>query len=80
MGVVTYGGPREELVRLGKDVDLLIVGSRDHGQIGRLVHGSVSRHLVGHATCPLLVLSRGAAVAAPPVEPEREMHLVAGSV
>ena len=78
--VVAYGSPREELVKLGKDVDLLIVGSRDHGQIGRLVHGSVSRHLVGHATCPLLVLSRGAAVAAPPVEPEREMHLVAGSV
>jgi nucleotide-binding universal stress UspA family protein len=79
-GLVAYGGPREELVRLGKHVDLLIVGSRDHGPIGRLVHGSVSRYLVGHAPCPLLVLPRGAAVASPPRGPEREVHLVAGSV
>jgi nucleotide-binding universal stress UspA family protein len=60
-GRVTYGRPREELVTLGTDVDLLIVGSRDYGPIGRLVHGSVSRYLVRHAPCPLLVLPRGTA-------------------
>ena len=59
-GVVTYGGPREELVHAGKELDLLIVGSRGYGPIGRLFHGSVSRDLVDHATCPLLVLPRQA--------------------
>jgi nucleotide-binding universal stress UspA family protein len=59
-GVVIYGGPREELVQAGKELDLLIVGSRGYGPIGRLFHGSVSRYLVGHATCPLLVLRRQA--------------------
>ena len=57
-GIVTYGGPREELVQAGKELDLLIVGSRGYGPIGRLFHGSVSRYLAGHATCPLLVLPR----------------------
>ena len=49
-GIVTYGGPREELVQVGKELDLLIVGSRGYGPIGRLFHGSVSQYLAGHAT------------------------------
>lgn len=57
-GVVTYGDPRDELVQAGKGLDLLIVGSRGYGPVGRLIHGSVSRYLVRHATCPLLVLAR----------------------
>ena len=59
-GVVTYGGPREELGQAGQGVDLLVIGSRGDGPIGRLFHGSVSRYLVRHATCPLLVLPRRA--------------------
>ena len=78
-GVVTYGGPREELAQFGKNLDLLIVGSREYGPIGRLVHGSVSRYLVGHATCPLLVLPRGTAAVAPPSEGEPEAHAVAAT-
>jgi nucleotide-binding universal stress UspA family protein len=35
-GVVTYWGPREELVQAGKELDLLIVGSRGYGPVGRL--------------------------------------------
>jgi nucleotide-binding universal stress UspA family protein len=62
-GIVTYGGPREELVQAGKELDLLIVGSRGYGPVGRLFHGSVSRYLAGHATCPLLVLPRRATAA-----------------
>ena len=57
-GVVAYGGPREELVRLSRDLDLLIVGSRNYGPLGRLIHGSVSRYVVGQASCPVLVLPR----------------------
>jgi nucleotide-binding universal stress UspA family protein len=59
-GVVTHGDPREELAQFGKGLDLLIVGSRGYGPLGRLFHGSVSRHLLAHATCPLLVLPRAA--------------------
>jgi len=76
-GVVTYGGPREELVQFGKDLDLLVVGSRGYGPVGRLVHGSVSGYLVGHATCPLLVLPRGTLAVAPPPEVERQEHAAA---
>jgi len=57
-GRVTYGGPREELAQFGNELDLLIVGSRGYAPIGRLVHGSVSGYLLGHASCSLVVLPR----------------------
>lgn len=57
-GRVTYGGPREELAQFGKNLDLLIVGSRNYGPLRRLMHGSVSGYLLGHAECSLLVLPR----------------------
>ncbi len=57
-GAAAFAGPREELARFGNELDLLIVGSCSDGPIGRLVHGSVSNYLVGHAPCPLLVLAR----------------------
>lgn len=57
-GEAVYGGPREELSRFSSQVDLLVVGSRGYGPMGRMLHGSVSRYLVRHAACPLLVLSR----------------------
>ncbi|HTP21312.1 MAG TPA: universal stress protein [Solirubrobacteraceae bacterium] len=76
-GVVTYGGAREELVQFGKHLDLLIVGSRGYGPVGRLVHGSVSGHLVGHSTCPLLVVPRGTPAVAPPPDTERQEHTAA---
>ncbi len=60
----TYGGPREELSKLGDRVDLLILGSRRYGPIHRLFHGTTSTYLTRHTSCPLLVLPRvGAAVA-----------------
>lgn len=59
VGIATYGGPREELAKFGKDLDLLVVGSRGYGPRGRLCHGSVSRYLVRHAACSLLVVPRG---------------------
>jgi nucleotide-binding universal stress UspA family protein len=55
---VAYGAPGEELVALAKGLDLLIVGSRGYGPVRRLLHGSVSRYLVSHAPCPVLVLAR----------------------
>jgi nucleotide-binding universal stress UspA family protein len=55
-----YGQAAEELALFSGTVDLLIVGSRGYGPIGRLIHGSTSRPLVRSARCPLLVLPRGA--------------------
>jgi nucleotide-binding universal stress UspA family protein len=53
-----YGEPAEELAVYSASVDLLIVGSRAFGPIGRLIHGSTSHRLVRLARCPLVVLPR----------------------
>jgi nucleotide-binding universal stress UspA family protein len=55
-----YGSAAEELALYGAAVDLLIVGSRGYGPLGRIMHGSVSEKLARTARCPLLVLTRGA--------------------
>jgi len=61
-----YGHPGEELARWGDTVDLLVVGSRGYGPLGRLVHGSTSRALVQAAHCPVLVLTRSLATTPAP--------------
>ena len=53
-----YGHPAEELAIWSESLDLLIVGSRGYGPLGRLVHGSTSQELARRARCPLLVLPR----------------------
>jgi nucleotide-binding universal stress UspA family protein len=55
-----YGNPAEELALYGASLDLLVVGSRGYGPLGRLVHGSTAQHLARSARCPLLILTRGA--------------------
>lgn len=55
-----YGQPAEELALYSASLDLLIVGSRGYGPIGRLIHGSTSQQLAHSARCPLLVLTRAA--------------------
>jgi nucleotide-binding universal stress UspA family protein len=55
-----YGRPAEELAIYSASLDLLIVGSRDYGPLGRVVHGSTSHQLARLARCPLLVLTRAA--------------------
>jgi nucleotide-binding universal stress UspA family protein len=53
-----YGKAAEELAMFSASVDVLVVGARDYGPVGRLIHGSTSRELVRDARCPLLVLPR----------------------
>jgi len=68
-----YGEPAEELALYGASVDLLVVGSRGYGPLGRLIHGSTSLQLAHSARCPLLVLPRAATAATPSeLDDERE--------
>jgi len=48
----------EALSDFSRDLDLLIVGSRTHGSLGRVRHGSVPGYLLRHVMCPLLVVPR----------------------
>ena len=61
------GPPVDAILDLGEEIeaDLLVVGSRGHGTLGRLILGSVSEGVVHHATRPVLVL-RGGEGAWPP--------------
>jgi nucleotide-binding universal stress UspA family protein len=49
----------KQLARNSGSADLLVVGSRAYGPLGRLVHRSTYRKLSRAAQCPLLVLPRG---------------------
>lgn len=54
--VVTEGHPADVLTRFSESADLLVVGCRGHGGfVGALV-GSVSQHVVAHASCPVVVI------------------------
>ena len=61
------GRTAEAIIELGEEIDagLIVVGSRGHGPVGRLVMGSVSEGVVHHAHCPVLVV-RGGEEAWPP--------------
>jgi nucleotide-binding universal stress UspA family protein len=65
-----YGIPAEELAQYSASLDLMIVGSRGYGPMGRLVHGSTAQRLARTARCALLVLTRGAGAEAEPDTPD----------
>lgn len=49
------GRPEHRLCALAGTRDLLVVGSHGHSLVGGAVSGSVSRYLVHHAVCPVVV-------------------------
>lgn len=53
--VVVEGHPAPKLVEASHGADLLIVGSRGHGEFTGMLLGSVSEHCVTNAACPVLV-------------------------
>jgi nucleotide-binding universal stress UspA family protein len=53
---VLEGFPAQVLVEASNDADLLVVGSRGHGEFAGLLIGSVSEYAVTRAHCPVLVM------------------------
>ncbi|MEV0271463.1 universal stress protein [Hamadaea sp. NPDC050747] len=54
--IVERGDPATVLLDHAKDADLLVVGSRGHGEVSEVLLGSVSHRCVHHATCPVVVV------------------------
>ncbi len=57
-GRVLRGRPASVIAREAEQraVDLIVIGSRGHGQMDALLLGSVSTELADHAHCPVLVI------------------------
>lgn len=55
-GRVLEGHPAPILVEESRGAELLVVGSRGHGEFAGMLLGSVSEHCVSNAHCPVLVL------------------------
>lgn len=53
--LVAEGHPAPVLVEASRGADLLVVGSRGHGEFAGMLIGSVSEHCVTNAHCPVLV-------------------------
>jgi nucleotide-binding universal stress UspA family protein len=54
--VVLEGRPAPALVKASRGADLLVVGSRGHGEFSGMLLGSVSEHCVHHVSCPITVI------------------------
>ena len=52
---VLEGHPAPVLVEASRGADLLVVGSRGHGEFAGMLLGSVSEHCVTNAHCPVVV-------------------------
>jgi nucleotide-binding universal stress UspA family protein len=50
------GHAAQALVEASDGADLLVVGSRGHGDVGSLLLGSTGMHCVHHAGCPVVVV------------------------
>ena len=51
-----HGYAGELLVLLSKNAELLVVGTREHIGLGRLLAGSVSHYCLRHAACPVVAV------------------------
>ncbi len=52
---IVHGHPAPVLVEASKGADLLVVGSRGHGEFVGMLIGSVSEYCTTNAHCPVLV-------------------------
>jgi nucleotide-binding universal stress UspA family protein len=51
-----HGFPVEKLVYMGKDADMIVLGSRGAGGFTRLLMGSTAGQVSQHAHCPVLIV------------------------
>jgi nucleotide-binding universal stress UspA family protein len=58
--VVVEGSPGTQLVRASEGADLLVLGSRGHGEIVGILLRSVGQDCVTQARCPVLIIRHGA--------------------
>lgn len=58
---VLFQDPEDGLVAATGRVDLLVMGSADHGPAGAVALGGVGRAVTRHAACPVLVLAHDTA-------------------
>jgi nucleotide-binding universal stress UspA family protein len=54
--VVVEGHASATLIEMSHEASLLVVGCRGHGAVSGLLVGSVSEHVVCHASCPVVVV------------------------
>ncbi len=59
------GDPVEILLERSRELDLLMLGSRDYGPLRHVLLGSVSAEVMRRASCPTLTLPRGVVRGAP---------------
>lgn len=52
---IEHGDPRYVLTDLSRSAALLVLGSRGRGRLASGLFGSVSRHLIRHSGCPVVV-------------------------
>jgi nucleotide-binding universal stress UspA family protein len=63
---VYFAATAPALADLSKDAQLIVVGCRGHGKLGRVLLGSVSAGLLHHSYCPVAVIHGEASIAAQP--------------
>jgi len=51
-----HGFPVEELIKAGKDADIVVLGSRGAGGFARLLIGSTASLVTQHSYCPVLII------------------------
>lgn len=68
--------PAVALARRSEELDLLVLGSRGYGPLGRVLMGSVSSAVLRTSACPLIVTPRPDRVPASPVPEESPAEVV----
>jgi nucleotide-binding universal stress UspA family protein len=66
--------PADGLVAAAAHVDMLVMGSRAYGPKRAVLLGSVSRQVMERATCPVLIIPRGASEATATLLADAESH------
>lgn len=55
--IVVEGHAGKVLIENAVDAELMVVGRRGHGTIREMLLGSITRHVVANAKCPLVIVT-----------------------